>query len=54
MSQGTFLDTVIPLEAFERIFIFRARIEFIPRGKSTILVKNDQILKSAFLTCLCP
>ena len=44
MSQGTFSDRLIRLEAFIRIFVFRPGF----------LVKNDQILKSAFLTSLCP
>ena len=28
MSQGTFLDTLIRLEAFKRIFAFRPKIDF--------------------------
>ena len=31
MSQGTFLDTLIRLEAFNRIFVFRPKIDFFPR-----------------------
>ena len=34
MSQGTFSNTLIRLEAFKRIFVFRAKIDFFPRGKS--------------------
>ena len=36
MSQGTFLDTLIPLEAFKRIVVFRSKIDFFLRGKSRI------------------
>ena len=36
MSQGTLSDTLIGLEAFKRIFVFRPKIEFFPRGKSMI------------------
>ena len=32
MSQGTFLDTLIRLEAFERIFEFGPKIDLFPRG----------------------
>ena len=34
MSQGTSLDTLIQFEAFKRIFVFRPKIDVIPRGKS--------------------
>ena len=34
MSQGTFSDTPIRLEALKRIFVFRPKIDFFPRGKS--------------------
>ena len=44
MSQGKFNDTLIRLEAFKNIYLFSPRF----------LVKNDQILKSAFFTPLCP
>ena len=54
MPQGMFSDTLIRLEAFKRIFVFRPKFDFFPRGKSRVLVKNNQILKSAFFTCLCP
>ena len=36
MPQGTFWDTLIRLEAFKRIFIFRAKMDFFPRGKSML------------------
>ena len=36
MSQGTFSDTLIPLEAFKRIVVFRPKIDFFPRGKSMV------------------
>ena len=32
MSQGTFLDTLIRLEAFKRIFVFGPEIDFFLRG----------------------
>ena len=35
LSQGTFLDTLTRLEAFKRIFVFRPKIDFFPRGKSS-------------------
>ena len=54
MSQGKFSDLLIRLEAFKRICVFRPKIDFLPRGKPTILGQNDQLFKSAFLTSLCP
>ena len=54
MSQGKFWDLPIRLEAFKRIFVFRPKIDFLPRGKPPVLVKNEQILKSALFTPLCP
>ena len=36
MSQETFSDTLIRLEAFKRIFVFRPKIDFFPRGKSMV------------------
>ena len=36
MSQGTFSDTLIRLEGFNRIFVFRLKIDFFPRGKSMV------------------
>ena len=36
MSQGTFSDTLIRLEAFKRIFVFLPKIDFFPRGKSMV------------------
>ena len=32
MSQGTFLETLIRLEAFKRIFVFRPKLDFFARG----------------------
>ena len=32
MSQGTFLDTLIRLEAFKRIFVFCPKIDFFSKG----------------------
>ena len=37
MSQKTFSDILIRLEAFERIFVFCQKIDFFPRGKSKAL-----------------
>ena len=37
MSQGTFLDLLILLETFKRIFGFSPKIDFFPRGKATVL-----------------
>ena len=54
MSQRTFLDTLIRLEAFKRIFVFRLKSTFFQGVSLCFLAKNDQILKSAFFTCLCP
>ena len=36
MSQGTFLDTLIRLEAFKTIFVFHPKIDFFPRGLSRV------------------
>ena len=52
MSQETFSDLLIRLEAFKKILVFRPKIDFLPRGK--VWVKNDQIFKSAFFTSFCP
>ena len=55
MSQGTFLETLIRLEAFKRIFVFCPKIDFFLQGVSPgFLVKNDQIFKWPFFTPLCP
>ena len=37
MSKGTFLDILIRLEVFKRIFVFRPKIDFLARGKPTVL-----------------
>ena len=36
MSQETFSDILIRLEPFKRIFVFRPKIDFFPRGKSMV------------------
>ena len=36
MSQGTFSDTLIRLEAFKTIFVFRPKLDFFLRGKSML------------------
>ena len=50
MSQGTFSDTLINLEAFNRIFVVNQKIDFSPG----FLVKIEQILMSGFFAPLCP
>ena len=40
MAQGTFSDLLIRLEAFKRIFVFRPKIDSLPRGKPTVLGKK--------------
>ena len=50
MYQRTFPDTLTRLEAFKRIFVLRPKIDIFPMGKSMVLAKNEQILKSEFLT----
>ena len=50
MSQGTFLDLLIRLEAFKRIFVFGSKIDFLPRGKPSFWVKNDHFFKSTVFT----
>ena len=37
MSHRTFPDLLIRLEAFKRIFVFRPKIDLLPRGKPTVL-----------------
>ena len=54
MSQGTFSDALTRLEAFKRIFVFCPKSTFFQGVSPEVLVKNDQILKLAFFTCLCP
>ena len=53
MSQGTFLDTLIRLEAFKRIFVFRPRNDFFRRGKSMVFwSKINKYLSFNFLLLL--
>ena len=54
MSQETFPDTLIRLEAFKRIFVFRPKIDVFPKGIFSVLCQNDQSSKSLFFTRLCP
>ena len=37
VSHGTFLDLLIRLKAFERIFVFGPNIDYLPRSKPTVL-----------------
>ena len=48
MSKRTFLDTPIRLEPFKRLFVFRQKKSFFQGISPGFLVKNGQILKSAF------
>ena len=41
MSQVTFSDTLIRLQAFQRIFVLRLKIVFFPMDRSRMLIKND-------------
>ena len=50
MSQGSFSDTLIRLEAFKRIFVFCPKIVFF---FPWFLAKNDQIFKSVFFSFFC-
>ena len=54
MSQRTFADTLIQLESFKRIFVFCPKIDFFQGVSAWFLAENEQLLKSAFFTCLCP
>ena len=54
MSQGTFSEKLIRLEALKRIFVCRPKIDFFQGLCPWSLAKNEQILKSTFFTCLCP
>ena len=40
MSRGTVSDTLIRLKAFKRIFLFRPKIDFFPRGNSRVLAQK--------------
>ena len=49
MSQGTFSHTLIPLETFKRIFIFRPKMNFFFQGVNPcFMAENEQVFKSAF------
>ena len=37
VSNGTFLDLLIRLKAFKRIFVFGPKIDYLPKGKHTVL-----------------
>ena len=54
MSQGTFSDTLIRLEALKRIFVFRQKIDSFKGVRSCFLAKNDHIFKWAFFTRYVP
>ena len=54
MSQETFSETLIPLEAFKRIFVLRPKIDFFQGVGPWFWVENDQMFKSAFFTPICP
>ena len=46
MSRGTFSDTLIRLEAFKRIFVFRPKIDFCPLGLCSNICQPYVIMKS--------
>ena len=52
MSQKTFLDTVIRLEALKKIFVFRLKIDHLQQVSPCFLAKNDQIFKPTLFTHL--
>ena len=60
MSQGTFFNLLIRLEAFKRIFVCGPKIDFFPRGKPTVLGQNrpnfqidifDYLMSLGILAC---
>ena len=54
MSQGTSSNTLIRSKALKNnLSGVQKSTSFLVKGPG-FLVKNDQILKSAFFTCLCP
>ena len=53
MSQRTFSDTLIPLEAFKRIFFLRPKINIFPKVRTRVFGQILPNFKSAFLICLC-
>ena len=46
MSQGTFSDTLIRLEAFKIMFVFRPKIDFFPSGLCLNICQPYFIMKS--------
>ena len=40
MSQGTFSDLLIRLEAIKGIFVFGPKIDSLPKGRPTVLGKK--------------
>ena len=54
MYQGTFSDILIRLEAFKKILSGIQKSTFFQGVGPGFLVRNDQTLKSVFLTCFCP
>ena len=40
MSQETFSDILIPLEAFKRKFVFCPKIDFLPRARPTVFCQK--------------
>ena len=40
MSQATFKDTLIRFEALKRIFLFCPKIDYFPRGLSTVFAQK--------------
>ena len=54
MSQETFSDLLTRLDAFERIFVFCPKVDFLQGVSPRSWVKNEHIFKSTFFTPLCP
>ena len=52
MSQGTFSDLQIRLEAFKRIFAFCPKIDFLPRGKPTVFGQKLPNIQVGFFLLL--
>ena len=49
VSQGTFSDTLIRLEAFKKILFFSSKNRLFSQGDQWFVAKKDQTFKSAFV-----
>ena len=43
MSQGTFFEILVLLQAFKRIFVFGPKVDFFPGVRPRFWVKSDQL-----------